>query len=150
MCAPSAAIPSEIFLQYVEFQHITTYAKHHILHYFHYADEILIMFDSFQTNINSILTEINHIHPKLHFIAHVKKHNNIINYLYISIRWSQYNLSFSTDQKPNFTDTVIPYTSRHSPQQKYTAVRFMYNWLHKNLLKNDAVNWKLNIICNFW
>jgi hypothetical protein len=24
----------------------------------------------------------------------------------------------------------------------------MYNWLHKNKLKNDAVNLKFNIICN--
>lgn len=73
MYAPYSAIMSDIFLQYVEFQEITTYAKHHILHYFHNTDEILIIFDSFQTNINSILTEFNHIHPKLHFIAQVKK-----------------------------------------------------------------------------
>ena len=120
MCAPSSAILSEISLQYVEFQHITTSAKHHILHYFCYAAGIFIKLDSFQTNINSILTEFNHIHSKLHFIAEVKN-NNIINYLYISMHRSQYDLSFSTVRKPNFTDTVIPYTSCHPPQHKYTA-----------------------------
>ena len=96
MCAPSSAILSEIFPQYAEFQHITISAKHNILHNFCYTDEILIIFDSFQTNINSILTEFNHIHPKLHFIAEVKN-NNIINYLYISMHRSQYDLSFSID-----------------------------------------------------
>jgi len=126
MCAPSSATLSEIFLQYVEFQDITTYAKHHILHYFHYTDETLIIFDTFQTNINSVLKEFIHIHPELHFIAQVKN-NNIITYLYISMHRLIYDLSDSINRKPNFTDTVIPYTSCHSPQHKYTAVRFKYD-----------------------
>lgn len=69
--------------------------------------------------------DFNHIRPKLHFMAEVKN-NNIINYLNISIRRSQYDLSSSIYQKPKFTDIVIPYTSCH-PQHKCTAVRFLYN-----------------------
>lgn len=125
MCAPSSAILSESFLQYIEFQHLTS-AKHRTLPYFCYTDEILIIFDSFQTYINSILTEFNHIHPKLHFTAEVKN-NSIINYLCISMHDLNMICLFSIDRKPNFTDVVIPYTSYHHPQHKYTAVRFICN-----------------------
>jgi hypothetical protein len=42
------------FLQYLESQHVTTLSmKRHIVGYFHYVDDIRIMFDSSQTNKNS-------------------------------------------------------------------------------------------------
>ena len=59
---PSTGILSEIFMQYIETSHITHLTKKHMINYFHYVDDNLI-FDSAHTDIQSILTYFNSIHP---------------------------------------------------------------------------------------
>jgi hypothetical protein len=54
-----------------------------IINYFRYVDDILLIFDSTQTNTQSILTDFNSVHPNLHFIAEIEQNNT--NYLDISI-----------------------------------------------------------------
>jgi len=78
MDAPSSSIVSEIFLQYIEASHIASIAKKHmIINYFQYVDDILLIFDSTQTNTQSILTDFNSIHPNLHFTTEIEQNNTI-------------------------------------------------------------------------
>jgi len=43
----------------------------------------------------------------------------------IAIHKSQNDVRISIHRKPTFTDTIIPYSSNHSTQQKYAAIRFL-------------------------
>ena len=91
--------------------------KHRIINYFQYIDDILLIFDPNHTDIQTILTNFNSIHPKLHFTAEIEQ-NNTLNYLDISIHKTQNNIKTSIHRKPTFT-----HTSNHPTQQKYTTVR---------------------------
>jgi hypothetical protein len=103
-----------------------------IINYFHYVDDILLIFDSNHTNIQAILTDFNSIDPNLHFIAETEQ-NNTINYLDISIQKTAHNIKIAMTEKPTFTDTIIPYSSNHPTQHKYAAIRYLYNkTIHTN------------------
>jgi len=90
------------------------------------VDDILLIFDSKYTNIQAILNDFNTIHHTLHFRAETEI-NKTINYLDISIHKTRTNMMTSIYRKPIFTDTIIPYTSNHATQHKFTAVKFLYN-----------------------
>ena len=66
------------------------------------------------------------MHPILKFTAQTETGNKI-NYLDITIHNTPTRWKTSIYIKPNFTDTIIPYSSIHSAQHKYAAIRFMYN-----------------------
>jgi hypothetical protein len=81
MVASSSSILSEIFLQHIEHAHIPRLSmKHKLVNYFQFVDDILLIFDTNKTNIHSILTDFNTLHPKLKFTAEID-HNNSINFL---------------------------------------------------------------------
>ena len=85
MGAPSSGIIAEIFLQHVENSHLASLAqKKNIINYFHYVDNILLIFHPNHTHIQAILNDFNAITPKLHFTAEIE--DNSLNYLDISIR----------------------------------------------------------------
>ena len=65
MGAPSSALIAEFFLQRTENTHLPH--KHRIINYFRYVDDILLIFDSTHTDIQTILTDFNALHPNLHF-----------------------------------------------------------------------------------
>ena len=95
MGAPSSGILSEIFLQHIENLHITHLTqKHEIIKYFRHVDDMLLIFDSNHTNIQDILTDLNTIHPNVHFTAETE-HNNKIKYLDISIHKTAHNISLA-------------------------------------------------------
>jgi ribosomal protein S8 len=146
--APSSALLSEIFLQYIEFtflEPITT--KHHITGYFQYVDDILITYDSSQINLQIILQDFNNIHPKLKFTAE-PEHNNNINYLDLSINRTSSEFKFQMYRKPTFSDTIIPADSNHPSQHKYAAIRFLYNRLQNYNLDTTASSKELKNIHN--
>jgi hypothetical protein len=59
MGAPSSSILSEIFMQHTEQAHIPRLSeKHKLINYFRYVDDILLIFDTNKTNIQSILTDL--------------------------------------------------------------------------------------------
>jgi hypothetical protein len=73
MDAPFSVSSSGIFLPYVECQHIVIIStKHYITGYYSYADNALIVYHSSQTNIHSMPTDFNSIHPKHYFTAEKK------------------------------------------------------------------------------
>jgi hypothetical protein len=68
MGAPTSAILSEIYLQYVEHSNILNIlSKYHIDSYSRYVDDILIIYNKTKTNIEEVLGEFNKIHKNLQF-----------------------------------------------------------------------------------
>jgi len=92
------------------------------------VDDILLIFDSNRTDIPTILNDFNTIHPILNFTAEIETDNKI-NYLDVTIHRTPTDWKMSIYRKPMFTDTIIPYTSNHPIQHKFTAIRFLYNRL---------------------
>jgi hypothetical protein len=85
MGAPSSGLISELFLQQIEHLHLTHLStRHKIVNYFRYVDDVLMIYDSSHTDIQSIFDDFNTIHPKLKFTAEIET-NNTINYLDITI-----------------------------------------------------------------
>jgi hypothetical protein len=94
-----------------------------LINYFWYIDNILLIFDSTQTNTQSILTDFNSIHPNLHFTTETEQNNT--NYRDISIYKTEHNIQISTCRKPTVTDTIIPYTSNHPTQHKIRSQQIL-------------------------
>jgi len=85
MGAPSSGLIAEIFLQHIEHQHIARLSmRHKIIIYFRYCDDILIIFDPNHSSIQTILADLNTLHPNLQFTAEMEE-NNMINYLDVRI-----------------------------------------------------------------
>ena len=148
MGAPSSGIIAEIFLQHMEHTHLTQLAqKHKIINYCRYVDDILLIFDSNQSNIQMIQDDFNNIHPKLQFTSETER-DHTLNYLDISIHRTPTGIRTAIYRKPTFTDTIIPHTSNHPAHQKHAAVRFLFNRLHSYNLQQDEYNHELNTIHN--
>jgi hypothetical protein len=137
MGAPTSGIIAEFFLQHLEDTHLTHLSKkHNIAAYFHYVDDILLIYDTHHTDINNIQNDFNKIHPNNKFTAETESDNRI-NFLDITIHRTPTNWVISIHRKPTFTNTIIPYTSNHPAQHKYAAVRFLYNRLDTYHFKDD-------------
>ena len=148
MGAPSSSILSEIFLQHAEHSHLPRLTeKHRLVNYFRYVDDILLVYDSTHTDIKSILNDFNSIHPNLTFTDELEQDNKL-NFLDITIHKTPAGIQFSIFRKPTFTDTLIPYTSIHPPQHKYSAIRFLYNRLNSYHLNTVEHQREENIIHN--
>ena len=137
MCAPTSDIIVEFFLQHFEDTHLTYLSKkHNVAAYFHYVDDILLIYNTHHTDINNIQNDFSKIHPNMKFTAETESDNRI-NFLGITIHRTPTNWVISIHRKPTFTDTIIPYTSNHPAEHKYAAVRFLYNRLGTYHLKDD-------------
>ena len=70
MGTASSGLISELFLQQMEHLHLACPStKLKIIDYFRYVDDILLIFDSNHTDIQTILNDFNAIQPKLKFTA---------------------------------------------------------------------------------
>jgi len=74
--------------------------------------------------------------------------DNTLNSLEISIHKTPNNIKTSIHRKSTFTDTIIPYTPNHPTQQKYAAVRFIFNRLKSYDLQEEEYQQELNVIHN--
>jgi hypothetical protein len=66
MGAPTSVILAEIFIQHLE--HTTVFnilMKHHIIDYFRYADNTLIVYNRHNINIENTLVVSNSIYPQI-------------------------------------------------------------------------------------
>jgi hypothetical protein len=146
MGAPSSGLIAEFFLQHIEDVHLAHLShKHRIINYFRYVDDILLIFDSNHTDIQTILTDFNALHPNLQFTAEVEK-DSVINHLDISIHKTPNNLKTSIYRKPTLLDSIISYTSNHLTQHKYAAVKFLFNRLNSYNLHEPEYKQELNTI----
>jgi len=148
MGAPSSGPIAEFFLQHTDNRHLERIShKHRIIDYFRYVDDILLIFDPNHSDIYSILTDFNALHPNIHFTAEIER-DDTINYLEISIHKTPHELKASIYRKPTFTYSIVPYTSNHPTQHKYAAVRFLYNRLNSYGLQGQEYKQELNVIHN--
>jgi hypothetical protein len=84
MGAPPSIFP-EIYLKYLENKKIfDILVKHHIIVYFQYADDILIVYKNNAKNIHKVLTTFNNMTPTMKFTME-EKYKNKINFIDITI-----------------------------------------------------------------
>jgi hypothetical protein len=77
MGAPTSAILAEIFIQYLEHNAIIhTLQKHHILDYYRYVDDILMIYNDNLTNIQDTLKDFNAAHRDITQAAAQRPTNN--------------------------------------------------------------------------
>jgi hypothetical protein len=133
MGTPTSGLIAEFFLQNLENIHLAHLSdKHKIAGYFCYIDDILLIYDSSHTDIHNFNT----IHPNLKFTAETETDNKL-RYLDITIHRTPAGWKTSVYTKPTFMDMIIPYSSNHPAQYKYTAIRFLYNRLNIYNLHED-------------
>jgi len=100
-----------------------------------FVDDILLIFYSNRTSIQTILDDFYTVHPSLKFTVEMET-NSTINYLDVTIHKPPTGWRTSIYRKPTFTDTIIPYTSNHTTQHKYTAIKFYTtDWTHTTYLQ---------------
>jgi hypothetical protein len=146
MGAPTSGIIAVFFLQHLEDTHLShLLQKHNIAGYFRYVDDILIIYDSLLTDIDSIRDSFNTVHPNMKFTAETES-NNRLNFLDITIHRTPSNWVTSIHRKHTFTDTLIPYSSNHPTQHKFAAVWFLYNRLNTYLLQKNEYEEELSTI----
>jgi hypothetical protein len=129
MGAPTSSILSEIFIQYLE--HTALYEillRHHIIGYYRYVDDLLLVFDARTTNIHDVLLEFNAVTPTLRFTLEEEK-NNKLTFLDITIIRNTDNIQFNVYRKPTVTDAIIPADSCHPNEHKQSAIKFL---THRN------------------
>jgi hypothetical protein len=137
MGAPSSAILSAIYLQYLEHTKIIkTLTQHGVIGYFRYVNDILIVYDENSTDIQELHRSFNNLAPTIKFALETET-NGGINFLDISIQNASYMLAFNIHWKPTATDVIIPKDSCHPPEQKHAAIRNMINRMNSYKL-NDA------------
>jgi hypothetical protein len=125
--APASRLFSEIYLQGLEHNEILKILlQNHINAYFRYVDDILIIYNTENTDINNMLTQFNQIYPNLVFTME-HEDNMLINCLDLTIARSDNGFSTSIYRKPTATDTLIHYNSCHPYEQKLAGVNFLEN-----------------------
>jgi hypothetical protein len=82
---PTSSIFPEIYIQYIENKTISDILlKYHIVRYFRYVDDILIVYNKDTTNIYDVFSVFNNIIPTVKFTIEEEKENKI-NFLEITI-----------------------------------------------------------------
>lgn len=118
MGVPTSAILAETYIQYPAQTVICNILnKYQIIDYYRQTDEILIIYNTQVTNINSTLDEFNIIHPEIKFTMEKESHNKI-NYLDLTISKARNKLNMGIYTKPTTTDLVMPNDSCHLYEQK--------------------------------
>jgi hypothetical protein len=89
----------------------------HIIGYYRYVDDILIIYNMNNTNIDKTLADFNNVHPKLQFTSE-KERNNHINFLDITIHRTDSAFEYNIYRKPTATGHIIHNSSCHPPEHK--------------------------------
>jgi hypothetical protein len=127
MGAPTSAILAEIYIQNLEHTQIYGFLiKQHIIAYFRYLDDILIVYDSKKTNIDDTINDFNKMQPKIKFTVE-KENKKSINFLDIGIHRGKDNLQFSIYRKKTATDIIIPSDSCHPQEHKIAGIKYLLN-----------------------
>jgi hypothetical protein len=116
---------------------VKTLQKHHILDYYRYVDDILIIYDNENlTNINDTLTDFNAIHPNIQYTIETQTDNKL-NCLDITIENKDNTFTFDIYIKPTTTDLIIHNDSCHPSEHKHSAIRYMINRMNTYHIPTD-------------
>jgi hypothetical protein len=137
MGAHTSSTFSELFLQYIEQTALYNILIHYnILGYFRYVDDILIVYDTSLTDIDSVLNSFNTAASPLQFTIEKERHQHI-NFLDIVIHHDTHHFTFSIFRKPTTTDSIIPSSSCHPQEHKYSAIQYLHNRLSTYPISNQ-------------
>ena len=94
-----------------------------ILYYTRYIDDILIIYDTDNTNPDKLTQHANAMHENLQFNS-TQEPNGCINFLDLTIIRRTARLETDIYRKPTTTDTTIHFTSIHPNEHKLAAYRY--------------------------
>jgi hypothetical protein len=148
MGAPTSSLFSEIYLQYIEHTLLLNILiQSHILGYFRYVDDILIVYNAETTNIYEVLDKFNNITPSIQYTTETEQGSKI-NFLDLTItKTSDNHITFSIFRKPTATDTLIPQDSCHPIEHKMSPIRYLLNRNTTHLLTPESRQ-RENVIIN--
>ena len=130
MGSPISGLVAEILLQALERTHIKPLLDtKHIILYTRYIDDILIIYDTAQTNLDTIIRYANSINSNLE-LNPTPENNNRVNFLDLAIIRNTPHLEIDIFRKFTTTDTTIHYLSYHPLEHKFAAFRFLINRMH--------------------
>jgi hypothetical protein len=124
--SPISSTVAEIYIQYLEEQHVKQWLDSRRIYYKRYVDDILITYDLNKINEHEILNEVNNIDKHLQFKLTSEEHNSI-NYLDLMIYQNNTNLEIGIFRKPTSTDTTIHFRSNHPLEHKLAAFNYYIN-----------------------
>ena len=108
MGSPTSSIFSEVLLQHVESTAIfNILVQNHIVGYFRYFDDILIVYNESITNIHDVFNSFNNLTSNIKF-AMEKETENSISFLDVTIRQEHDTFTFNVYRKQTTTDSVTP------------------------------------------
>jgi hypothetical protein len=120
MDVSTPSIFSEIYLQYLENTKIfDILVKHHIIVYFRYVDDILLVYKNNVTNIHVVLDTFNNLTSKILFT--MEEVDNGINILDTTITKVNHKISFNIYRKHTATESISPYDSCHPPRTQASS-----------------------------
>jgi hypothetical protein len=138
MGAPTSAILAEIFIQHLEHNDIIKILqKYHIIDYYRYVDDILIIYNEDHTNTEDTLNEFNSIHPNIQDTME-RQTNNKLNYLDITNENMSNAFTFSIYRKPTTIDLIIHNDSCHPTEHKYLAIRYLVNRMNTYSISTES------------
>ena len=121
VCFSTIGTIAEIFLQHLEHTHIRPLIESkQILYYTRYIDDILIIYDTDNTNQDKLAQYTNSVHNNLQFNP-THDSNGCISFLDLTIIRRPSHLETDIYQKPTTTDTAILFTSIHPNEHKLAA-----------------------------
>jgi hypothetical protein len=124
MGTAASYIFSELYLQYIEHKIIPDILlKYHIVVYFRYLDDILVVHNKDTTNLYDVFDLLNNIMLTMKLSIEEEKENKI-NFLDIIMSKENDNFYFDIHRKPTTTDTIIPNDSCHPHENKVAAIRY--------------------------
>jgi hypothetical protein len=127
MVAPCSSFFSEIYLHHTEnTKIIDILLEYHILHYFRYVDDILIVYKNDTTSIYDVLDIFNSIIPTMKFTVENEKENKT-NFIDITISKEENNMSFNICRNPLTMDTIILNDSCNPQEHKLAAGNKIFN-----------------------
>jgi hypothetical protein len=134
MGAPTSAILSEIYLQFLEnYVRFNILKTHNIKGYFRYVDDILIIYNTTESNIYDVLNDFNQISPN-------RRRNTTKTQTsrYNHSKRTQHHITTNVYRKPTTTDSIILNDSCHPKEQKMAALYYLYNRMYTyNLTTTD-------------
>jgi len=130
MGSPISSTIAEIFLQHLEDIHIKQILDtKNITFYTRYVNDILIIYNTKQTNPNLFNKYINQIHTNIK-LNPTYESNGCISFLDLLIIRKESNLEIDIYSKHATTDTTINFPSIHPTEHKIAAYRHHITRMH--------------------
>lgn len=122
MGSPLSGLLADLYMNHFERKFIMsndTYRKR-IMFYRRYVDDTFVVFDGTIRQLESMVNEINKVHPKIKFTLE-HEDGNQINFLDTTVKKEDGVLSFNVYRKPTATNTTIHSSSFHPLSHKMAA-----------------------------